>query len=203
MSLPPEESRSDEEESLEPLAGDAPLPEDGDEGEDPLLRELAEAFGDAVVTARAEPSGETVLLLARESAAEVFAALKERHRYSSLTDLCGVDDPAADPRFTVVYHLYSFRENRRLRVKVAAGEGEAVPSVAALWPAADWLEREVWDLFGIPFDGREATPRLLLWEGFDGHPLRKDFPLAGVATGAALYPDYFEAGAAPERGKVP
>lgn len=206
MTLPPEEigPAAEEEESPGPPAA-APAEEEGVEGEDggeePLVRELLEAFGEAVTAARAEPTGELVLLLARDRAGEVFAALKERHRYSALADLCGVDDPAAEPRFTVVYHLYSFRENRRLRVKVAAADGEAVPSVAALWPAADWLEREVYDLFGIPFEGRPDLARLLLWEGFAGHPLRKDFPLAGVATGAALYPDYFEA--APAAGGEP
>lgn len=204
MTLPPEEGVPDAQDTA--AAQDAEAPEDvADGGEEPLVRELLEAFGEAVATARAAPTGELVLSLARERAAEVFAALKERHRFSSLADLCGVDDPAAEPRFTVVYHLYSFRENRRLRVKVAAGDGEAVPSVAALWPAADWLEREVYDLFGIPFEGRADLTRLLLWEGFAGHPLRKDFPLAGVATGAALYPDYFEAepGATPPAGGEP
>jgi len=170
--------------------------------EESLVADLLEAFGDAVMPiapgAGKDPAAELAFRLAPERSGEILAALKHRHRFSTLVDLCGVDDPEGEPRLKVVYHLYSFRQNARLRLEVPVGEGEAVPSATALWPGADWLEREAWDLFGLRFDGHPGLVRLLLWEGFDGHPLRKDFPLEGKASGAALYPDYFEPALDPE-----
>lgn len=100
-------------------------------------------------------------------------------QYHMLTDLCGVDYFPASPRFEIVYHLYSFRSNDRLRLKTKVGEGETVISVEAIWKAANWLEREVYDLFGITFEKHPDLRRILLWEGYEGYPLRKDFPVEG------------------------
>lgn len=100
-------------------------------------------------------------------------------QYRSLTDLCGLDFFPAAPRFEVVYLLYSMKLNERLRVKTRVGEGESVSSVESIWKAANWLEREVYDLFGIPFESHPDLRRILLWDGFEGHPLRKDFPVEG------------------------
>jgi NADH/F420H2 dehydrogenase subunit C len=158
--------------------------------EERLIADLLEAFGDAVTPL--PPAAEPALRLAAGRSGEILAALKHRHRFTTLVDLCGVDDPQATPCLRVVYHLYSFRQNARLRLEVPVDEDGTLPSATALWPGADWLEREAWDLFGVRFAGHPGLERLLLWEGFDGHPLRKDFPLEGRATGAALYPDYFE-----------
>jgi len=100
-------------------------------------------------------------------------------QYHFLTDLCGLDHFPEIPRFHVVYLLTSMKNNQRLRLKTKVGEGESVPSVESIWKAADWLEREVYDLFGIPFENHPDLRRILLWDGFEGHPLRKDFPVEG------------------------
>jgi NADH-quinone oxidoreductase subunit C len=154
------------------------------EPEDPLVTALREGLGEAVEAVRIS-GGDLTLRVRRESIAEVCAALKGTHGFTCLVDLCGVDFPGREPRFEVVYHAYSPTANRRVRLKVAAGEETPVPSVTAVWRAAGWLEREVWDLYGVRFDGHPELTRILLWEGFDGHPLRKDFPVEGIDTGAA------------------
>lgn len=100
-------------------------------------------------------------------------------QYYMLTDLCGVDHFPQTPRFEVVYLLYSFRNNHRLRLKTKVGEGESVLSVESIWKAANWLEREAYDLFGISFANHPDMRRILLWDGYEGHPLRKDFPVEG------------------------
>ena len=100
-------------------------------------------------------------------------------QYQMLTDLCGVDYFPESPRFEVVYLLYSMKLQQRLRLKIKIGESESVSSVESVWKAANWLEREVYDLFGIPFDNHPDLRRILLWDGYEGHPLRKDFPVEG------------------------
>lgn len=99
--------------------------------------------------------------------------------FRQLTDICGVDYPQREARFDVVYHLLSTKCNRRIRLKVAVGEMELVPSLTALYPAAGWYEREVWDMYGVGFSGNPDLRRILTDYGFDGYPLRKDFPLTG------------------------
>jgi NADH/F420H2 dehydrogenase subunit C len=128
--------------------------------------------------------GEPTIQVRSEDLPRVAAALRSRFHYTQLVDLCAVDHLPRPSRFDLVYHLYSLPENRRLRVKVQAGERSPVPSVAAVWPGAAWPECEAHDLFGVEFAGHPRLGRILLWEGFAGHPLRKDFPLAGVDTGA-------------------
>ena len=100
-------------------------------------------------------------------------------RFEQLIDLCGVDYPERDPRFDVVYHLLSMSHNRRMRLKVGVNEDQPVPSVVEVYPSAGWWERETWDLYGIYFAGNPDLRRLLTDYGFNGHPLRKDFPLTG------------------------
>ncbi len=100
-------------------------------------------------------------------------------RFEMLVDLCGVDYPDREKRFEVVYNLLSLRHNRRVRVKVEVGEDEGVPTAIDLYPAAGWFEREAYDLYGIFFDNHPDLRRILTDYGFQGHPLRKDFPLTG------------------------
>jgi NADH-quinone oxidoreductase subunit C len=100
-------------------------------------------------------------------------------QYQFLTDLCGVDFLPEAPRFEVVYHLYSMKNNQRLRVKARVGEGESILSVESIWKAANWYEREAYDLFGILFENHPDLRRILMWDGYEGHPLRKDFPVEG------------------------
>lgn len=99
--------------------------------------------------------------------------------FQLLVDICGVDYPERRKRFELVYHLLSMSLNQRIRVKVQLGEQEATPSVSDLFPNADWFEREAFDLYGILFSGHPDLRRLLTDYGFEGHPLRKDFPLTG------------------------
>ena len=100
-------------------------------------------------------------------------------QFKQLIDLCGVDYPDRNPRFHVVYHLLSYGHNQRVRLQVATSEEDPVPSVVKLFSSADWYEREAWDMFGITFSDHPDLRRLLTDYGFDGHPLRKDFPLSG------------------------
>ena len=99
--------------------------------------------------------------------------------FAQVMDICGVDWPARPLRFEVVYNLLSVTRNRRVRVIVPVAEGTNIASVSSLWPSATWWEREVWDLFGIQFDGLADHRRIVTDYGFEGHPLRKDFPLTG------------------------
>ncbi len=100
-------------------------------------------------------------------------------QFTTLIDITAVDYPDREKRFDVVYHLLSMRENQRIRVKVEAREGEIVPSVSGVFPSANWLEREVYDMYGIEFSDHPDLRRLLTDYGFEGHPLRKDFPTTG------------------------
>ena len=100
-------------------------------------------------------------------------------QFFSFIDLTAVDYPVREKRFDVVYHLLSPRLNRRIRIKTAVAEDEALASVIPVFPCANWFEREVWDMFGIPFSDHPDLRRILTDYGFDGHPLRKDFPMTG------------------------
>lgn len=112
---------------------------------------------------------------------DVLAFLRDdkRLRFVNFTDICGVDYPAREKRFDVVYHLMSPTLNGRVRIKVETDEVTPVPSATRLFPGADWFEREAYDLYGILFTGHHDLRRILTDYGFDGHPLRKDFPLTG------------------------
>jgi NADH-quinone oxidoreductase subunit C len=99
--------------------------------------------------------------------------------FKCFIDLAGADYPVREKRFEIVYHLLSPKHNRRVRVKVQAGENDSVPSVISVFPAADWFEREAYDLYGILFSGHPDLRRILTDYGFEGYPLRKDFPLTG------------------------
>jgi NADH-quinone oxidoreductase subunit C len=102
-----------------------------------------------------------------------------RLQFINVVDVCGVDWPAREKRFDVVYHLLSPRQNVRIRVKVTTDEATPVPSISAVFPGADWFEREAYDLYGIVFTGHPDLRRILTDYGFEGHPMRKDFPLTG------------------------
>jgi NADH-quinone oxidoreductase subunit C len=103
----------------------------------------------------------------------------ERCRYESIIDITAIDWPGREPRFDVVYHFLSPRKNRRIRLKLEADETTPVPSLIELFPGAGWFEREAYDLYGVRFTGHPDMRRLLTDYGFEGHPLRKDFPLTG------------------------
>ncbi|AXS40387.1 NADH-quinone oxidoreductase subunit C [Breoghania sp. L-A4] len=112
---------------------------------------------------------------------EVVRFLRDdtRCQFVNLIDICGVDWPARPKRFDVVYHFLSPKQNLRIRVKIQADEETPVPSIMPVFPSADWFERETYDMYGVLFSGHPDLRRLLTDYGFDGHPLRKDFPLTG------------------------
>ena len=124
---------------------------------------------------------ETTLVVKKDQIVEVFKFLFQDPNlsYDYLTDLCGVDYEPRKPRFEVVYHLCSTRYDRRLRVKVPLEEGNSLASVESVWKAANWYERETYDMLGIRFENHPDLRRILTWEGFEGYPLRKDFPVKG------------------------
>jgi NADH-quinone oxidoreductase subunit C len=125
--------------------------------------------------------GELTLVVAPADVVRVLTALRDDAQclFEVLIDICGVDWPARERRFDVVYHLLSPRKNARIRVKVATDADTAVPSVSDIFPAATWFEREAYDFYGILFTGNPDFRRILTDYGFRGHPLRKDFPLTG------------------------
>ena len=133
------------------------------------------------VTGVAEGHGEVTVTVPRESIVDACAFLKGEHGFDMLADLCGADrGPEEDPRFEVNYHLFSTKHHNRLRLKVLLAEDDPhVGTVTTLWRTADWHERETFDLFGVIFDGHPDLRRILLPSDFDGHALRKDYPLRG------------------------
>ncbi len=125
--------------------------------------------------------GEVTIIVPREFVADACYFLKTEHGFDMLADLCGGDlGPEEDPRFEVNYHLFSTKHYNRLRLKVLLSEDDPnVETVTDIWRTADWHERETFDLFGVIFDGHPDLRRILLPSDFDGHALRKDFPLRG------------------------
>lgn len=175
----------------------APKPAPVDAMGKPLVANLGMAVGDAVIAAT-EFVGETTVEIAPEKIVDVCRYMKEQERFTYLVDLTAVDWKERAPRFDVVYWLHSFdRKNDRIRLKVKIADGAACPTVSGVWETANWMEREVFDLFGIPFAGHPDLRRILTWDGFHGHPLRKDFPIEGIDTGAAIYPDRYPEGGGP------
>ena len=124
-------------------------------------------------------NGETIVLAARDTIAETLQTLRDEHQFQQLMEIAGIDYPDRAERFEVAYCLLSLTRNQRLIVKVSASEGTPVPTVTTLWPVAGWLEREVFDMYGVVFAGNPDLRRILTDYGFEGHPQRKDFPLTG------------------------
>ncbi|HUP61124.1 MAG TPA: NADH-quinone oxidoreductase subunit C [Thermoanaerobaculia bacterium] len=171
---------------------------------DPLVAAAVARVDDAVLDAK-EFAGEITLFVDRDRIVEVARAFKD-DGFVYLVDLCGVDYSKfpnhAGLRFSVAYTLYSFQKNDRVRLRVWTDEKGAIPSVTAVWRTANWHERETWDMFGIQFSGHPNLERILMWEGFNGHPLRKDFPVRGIDTGARIYPEVFPEGGGPKAGST-
>ncbi len=141
---------------------------------------IAEKLG-ARIQEAAVAYGELTLTVEPDNIVPVLTFLRRdvQCQFISIIDVCGADYPARLRRFDVVYHLMSPRQNQRIRVKVMTDEETPVPSVTGVFPGADWFEREAYDLYGILFSGHPDLRRLLTDYGFEGHPLRKDFPLTG------------------------
>ncbi|HMO29282.1 NADH-quinone oxidoreductase subunit C [Enterovirga sp.] len=145
-----------------------------------LSDHIAAGLGD-LVASRVIAFGELTIVAPAEKILDVLRFLHDDPgcRFISFIDICGADYPEREKRFDVVYHLLSPRHNTRIRVKVETDEATPVPSAVSIFPAANWFERETYDLYGVLFSDHPDLRRILTDYGFDGHPLRKDFPLTG------------------------
>ncbi|KCZ94347.1 NADH-quinone oxidoreductase subunit C [Hyphomonas johnsonii] len=145
-----------------------------------LAAHIEESHGDAVRASQIVV-GELTLLAERDQIVKLLRFLRDDQQcnFETLIDICGVDYPERSDRFEVVYHLLSMRMNHRIRVRIRTDEETPVPSLTALWPAANWFEREAFDMYGIQFADHPDLRRILTDYGFEGYPLRKDFPLTG------------------------
>ena len=157
---------------------------------------LRETFGEKVL-ATVEFRDELTLVVTLAALHEVLAKCRNDLGYAMVLDISSVDHFGEDPRFEMVYEIASVNDSKRLRVKAKVAEDESVRSVTDLWVGADWHEREVWDMMGIPFAQHPNLKRILMWEGYPFFPLRKDFPLAGRPS---EMPDVAFSGVAPLEG---
>ena len=173
-------------------------PEAVDASGHPWVDSIRTALPDTVLSAK-QFAGQVTVVVRVEAMARVARHLKDAEDFKYCVDVTAVDWKTRDPRFDVVYHFYSFSKNARLRVKCGVADGAEVPSITPVFLAANWCERETWDMFGIRFSGHPDLRRILTWEGFHGHPLRKDFPLEGIDTGAAIYPEEWPEGGGPSQ----
>jgi NADH-quinone oxidoreductase subunit C len=143
-----------------------------------LAERARNQLGEAILDHRLA-YGELTIVAARESIVDVITFLHDHEGFISIVDIAGVDYPERDERFEVVYHLLSPRQNLRIRVKVSTDDEQPVPSITGIFPGADWYEREAYDFYGMLFSGHPDLRRILTDYGFDGYPLRKDFPTTG------------------------
>lgn len=157
---------------------------------------LRETFGGKILET-VEFRGERTVRVAPGALHEVLAQCRHELGYEMVLDISSVDHFGEDPRFEIVYEIASVDDSKRLRVKARVAEDEPVPSATDLWAGADWHEREVWDMMGIPFSNHPNLKRILMWEGYPFFPLRKDFPLAGRPS---EMPDVAFSGVAPLEG---
>ena len=148
-----------------------PLPLDNE-----LVRKLKARFGEAIREASLDRK-QAIVTIAAEQLREVSRYCRDEEKFDMLVDLTAVDWPKREKRFDVILILYSFAKNERVRLKAHAGESEPVPSVCEIWPAANWLERECYDMFGIAFEGHPDLKRILMPDEWQGHPLRKDYDI--------------------------
>jgi NADH-quinone oxidoreductase subunit C len=141
---------------------------------------IEKELGDAVISCMIT-HGELCVTVKREHILDVLAELRDDldFQFASLIDLTATDYPDRPERFEIIYAMLSYKHNLRIRVKLATDENTPVKSAFALFPNANWFEREVWDMYGVSFDGHPDMRRILTDYGFEGHPLRKDFPLSG------------------------
>ena len=141
-----------------------------------LVTRLRGKFGAGIVDT-IEDRKQAIITVDRERSGEIALYLRDEEKFDMLSDLTAVDWPKREKRFDVVLNLYSFPKNERLRLKVHAADGDKVPSMTSVWPTANWLEREVFDMFGIVFTGHPNLTRILLPEEWQGYPLRKDYDI--------------------------
>jgi NADH-quinone oxidoreductase subunit C len=161
-----------------------------------MVLALKEKFGDAI-TGTVEFRGEQSVCVKLESLMPLMRYCRDELGFDYLIDISSVDHNETEPRFEVVYELYGLGHHQHFRVKSPVSEDDDVPTVSGLWATANWHEREVFDMMGIRFDGHPDLRRILMWEGYPFHPLRKEFPLAGKPSDM---PDVAFTGIAPLEG---
>jgi len=172
-------------------------PERIDAVDDPEVVALAGGIEGSVLSAE-RFAGDLTVTVPPGKIVEICGFLKRERGFSFLVDFTAVDWPEREEgRFDVVYWMHRFDDEFRLRLVTVVAEDQIIESVTGVWKTANWMEREVWDLYGIVFANHPNLERILTWEGFNGHPLRKDFPLEGIDTGAAIYPDVYPPGGGP------
>jgi len=143
------------------------------------LKKLTDKFPGSIIETHSY-RGDDTALVKREDILKICTFLRDDEAllYNFMIDLTAVDYLGKEPRFEVVYHLYSLHHNRRVRIKAGVPESDcSIDSIVPVWICADWFEREVFDMYGITFNGHPELRRILLYEGFEGHPLRKDYPI--------------------------
>ena len=143
------------------------------------LNKLAERFPGSILETHSH-RGDDTAVVKKEDIIDVCTFLRDDEAllYNFMMDLTAVDYMGKEPRFEVVYHLYSLKYNRRVRIKARVSESDcSIDSIVPVWISADWFEREAFDMYGITFTGHPELRRILLYEGFEGHPLRKDYPI--------------------------
>lgn len=145
-----------------------------------VVQKLKEKFPDSVLDTHSF-RGDDTAIIKKEDILDVCRFLKSDPElaFDFLSDLCGVDYMGREPRFEVVYNIFSIKKHHRIRLKAMVGDGEKIDSVVGIWGTADWHEREAYDMYGIVFEGHPNLTRILMPEDWDGHPLRKDYPLKG------------------------
>jgi len=141
-----------------------------------VVKRYKERFGDAIREAWIDRK-QAILVVAREQLEEIAIYSRDDEQFDWLSDLTAVDWPKREKRFDIVLNMYTFRKNERLRLKVHAAADESVPSVQGVWATANWLEREVYDMFGVVFEGHPELKRILLPDEWQGYPLRKDYDI--------------------------
>ncbi len=151
----------------------------------PLVKAIRAFSGEGVeeVSAFMGKEDELTVVVRRDQIHPLCLHLKDQHHFNFLSDLCGVHYPDRDRPFEVVYHLYGLERRGRLRLKVRLGEAETAPTVSDIWRTANWLEREAYDMVGIDFEGHPDLRRILLPDDWEGHPLRKEYPVRGDGFG--------------------
>nr|WP_298928101.1 NADH-quinone oxidoreductase subunit C [uncultured Erythrobacter sp.] len=145
---------------------------------DGVIAELSESISVWLISAQ-EKHGEIIFTVQRDAIEDVLRILRDDHKYQQMMEIAGADYPERAERFEVVYMLLSLTKNHRIMVKCSTDESTPVPTVTTLWPNAGWLEREVFDMYGVTFAGNKDLRRILTDYGFEGHPFRKDFPMTG------------------------
>ena len=166
--------------------------------DDADAKALAEAIEASLLSAD-RFAGEITLSVPHGKIREICSFFKETQGFKFLVDLTAIDwMDREEGRFDVVYWMHRHSDSKRIRLKTALPLDEPIDSVVPVWKTANWMEREVYDMFGIIFEGHPNLERILTWEGFNGHPLRKDFPVEGIDTGAAIYPDIYPPGGGPD-----